>query len=446
MKSIRKRLLANLLLIFSIAWLLVTIATYFEARHEIEELFDAQLSQFATLVSELSGNNINADNINSLVLKRSQYGHRYERHISFQLWRHGKLLMRSESAPETRISNTLGFSDTFINATAWRVFYMLTDNGIDVYAAEDYKARNEIASDITRDSLYPLLLALPILAISIWFVAGRGLSPLHKLSDEVSKRGADELSVIDSKPVVEELLPLTLSINSLFERLRHAIDRERQFTADAAHELRTPLAGMKAQAQVAMRSSDPVERQQALKKVLTAIDNGAHLIEQMLTLARLDPAHQEVELLPTRFEEIAEQVLSELGSLIVEKNIQLQLSAGDGLPPVSSYPGSMSILLRNLVDNAIRYTPEAGSIDVSLINKNGITLKVCDTGPGVSKDEMNKIYNRFYRPAGHDEYGSGLGLSIVQRIADLHNAKVSFSDNKPTGLCVEVEFPTTTNS
>lgn len=264
---------------------------------------------------------------------------------------------------------------------------------------------------------------------------------MHKLSGEVSKRSADELSPIDSKPVVDELRPLTSSINSLFKRLRSAIDRERRFTADAAHELRTPLAGMKVQIQVAMRSADARERQQALQKVLTATNNGAHLVEQMLTLARLDPAHQEIEMQPTRLDEIAEQVLSELASLAVEKNIQLQLSVDEALPEINSYPGSMSILIRNLVDNAIRYTPEGGSISVSLLYADQITIKVCDTGPGISEDEMEKIFHRFYRPAGHDEYGCGLGLSIVQRIADLHKARIILSKNEPTGLCAEIRLP-----
>jgi len=442
MASIRKRLLINLIALYAVSWLAAIGATYREAHHEIEELFDAALAQEAGIIAELTLEDIENKAVEGAQLTRAMYGHKYERKISFQIWRGDRLLLRSQSAPPARLSSQLGFTDEQISDNSWRVFGMHAgENRYTIYTAERYAVRDELISHITRDTLFPLLWALPLLALFIWFGIGGGLAPLKRIAGQVARRSPQQLSPVDTERVPEEIAPLTASLNDLLQRLQAAFEKERRFTSDAAHELRTPLASIKTQAQVALRAADIDERKQALRRIIQGVDRSTHLVEQMLTLARLEPDASGEEFRPVALASMAETVVAELAPVAMDNGVELSFTSAcpdEHGCQVKGYAPGLTVLLSNLVDNAIRHTPQGGQVEVSLLSQDECyMLAVSDTGPGIPEHERLRVFDRFYRPPGQDSYGCGLGLAIVQRIAQLHQAEVEIHD-RPAGSGTQV--------
>jgi two-component system sensor histidine kinase QseC len=441
--SIRKRLLANLLSLFLFSWLAVAGYTYYEATHEIEELFDAQLAQTAGMIAELTLNKIEKKEIDSTALAKAVYGHKYERKVSFQIWENDILLLHSQSAPHERLSSQTGFSDRPIGQTVWRIFGMQHEgSNYTIYAAEDHEVREEMVSFIALGALLPLLWALPLLGVFIWLGVGRGLLPLQRVAHEVAERTPQQLTPIDSQGVPDEITPLTTSLNALLRKLREAFDLEKRFTADASHELRTPLAAIRTQAQVALRAKDADERNKALQNILTGIDRSSHLVEQMLTLARLEPEALSEDFKPVELATLAEEVIADLVPLASSRSIELSLL--DNCPGcrVDGFRPGLAIMLRNLIDNAIRYTPDHGNVEISLFQDNGrCCLAVTDTGLGIPEEERERVFDRFYRQEGRNGYGCGLGLSIVRRIVHLQQAEITLADNpEGKGLRITIRF------
>lgn len=447
MISIRQRLLRNVMLMFVVSWLGVIVVTFIESRHEIEEIFDAQLSQAAGIISDLSLEHLERGEVKYIKLPKDVFGHHYERNISFQVWRGDELVLHSQSAPETRLSTTPGFSDVDIMGYPWRVFMLHTVGGrYTLYAAERYVVRNELITEITRGALYPLLVALPLVALFIWISIGRGLNPLKQLASEVEQRTPQTLMPLDPGVVPKEVSALTLALNALLQRLQEAFERETRFTADAAHELRTPLAGIKTHTQVAMRSTNDKERQAALENILIGVNRSTRLIEQLLTLARLEPEAFTQGFVPVDLSKLVSETLTDISARAADKHIKLSFVDDCLQSPVcyvSAYAPGISILLRNLIDNALRHTPEAGSIEVRLLRAaSQVELTVTDSGPGIPAEARARVFDRFYRRNSGDGQGSGLGLSIVQRIAQLHQAELRLEEAPSrSGLRVCVIFP-----
>jgi len=447
MPSIRKRLLFNLLTFFLLSWLIIAGFTYSQAKHEIEELFDAQLAQTAGMIAELAVNKVEKKEINSTALVKAIYGHKYERKVSFQIWKGDQLLLHSQSAPHSKLSLSLGFSDKSINGIAWRVFGMQhSQSNYMIYAGENYGVRNEMIFYVTQSVLLPLLWELPLLAILIWLCIGQGLRSLQRVALEVARKTPQQLMPIESKNVPDEIIPLTTSLNDLLYRLNQAFELEKRFTADASHELRTPLAGIRTQSQVALRSIDPEEQKKALLNIIQGVDRSSHLVDQMLILARLEPESSNKNFATVDMLILSENIISDLFPLAKEKQIELSLidqTTTTAQHSVKGYEPGLAILLRNLIDNAIRYTPSNGHVELAIFTKNSnCCLTISDSGPGIPEDKRERIFDRFYRQDNHDGYGCGLGLSITQRIADIHHAKISLAaglDGK--GLCVTILFP-----
>ncbi|MFC1601970.1 ATP-binding protein [Pseudomonadota bacterium] len=449
MSSIRKRLLFNLLTIFLFTWLTIAGITYYEATHEIEELFDAQLAQTTGMIAELTLNKIEKKEIDSATLTKAVYGHKYERKVSFQIWADGQLLLHSQSAPHDKLSTSPGFSDKPIEGTTWRVFGMQHDqSNYTIFAAENYEVRNEMVTYIAQSVLLPLLWALPLLGVFIWLGIGQGLRPLQRVAQEVAEKNPQQLKPIESENVPDEVIPLTTSLNDLLQRLHQAFELEKRFTADASHELRTPLAGIRTQTQVALRSTDPEEQKKALLNIVQGVDQSSHLVDQMLTLARLEPDTLNKNFSTVDMLILAENVIADLVPLATEQQIELSLTditTTTQQRSIKGYEPGLAILLRNLIDNAIRYTPNGGTVELTVFTENNnCNLAVTDSGPGIPKDERERIFDRFYRQENHNNYGCGLGLSIVQRIADLHNAEIRLADGPNNrGLSVTLVFPHT---
>jgi len=447
MSSIRKHLLFNLLTLILFSWLAIAGFTYFQAKHEIEEIFDAQLAQTAGMIAKLTSDKIKKKEVDSTQLAKAVYGHKYERKVSFQIWEGDQLLLHSQSAPHNKLSPNLGFSDKLIKGTTWRIFGMQQQlSNYTVYAAENYEVRDEMITYIAQGVLIPLLWALPLLGTLIWLGIGQGLLPLKRVALEVAQKNPQQLKPIDNKNIPDEVIPLTTSLNGLLHRLDQAFELEKRFTADASHELRTPLAAIRTQTQVALRSTDPEEQKKALLNIIEGVDRSSHLVDQMLTLARLEPDSCNKNFNTVDMLILSENIIADLVPLATEQQIELSLTnktATTEARSIKGYEPGLAILLRNLIDNAIRYTPNGGRVELTIFTeKNNCSLTITDSGPGIPKDERERIFDRFYRQENHDNYGCGLGLSIVQRIVDLHQAEIRLAEGfNNKGLSITLLFP-----
>ncbi|MBA3902628.1 MAG: two-component sensor histidine kinase [Rhodocyclaceae bacterium] len=438
--SLRRRLLVLLSGTVLLAWTATALFSYFDARHEIGEMLDAQLAQSAGLVAAQLEHEIEDETGGTVPRQYKQ-----ERKIAFQVWdRSDALLLRSASAPETRLSERdEGYADAVIDGKRWRIFSRRDESGrYVVQVGERYELRDELAESVAGHLMHPLAVALPVLALLIWFAVGAGLAPLGRLAAEVGRRAPDNLAPLEESRTPREVRPLLGALNTLFARLRALLEQERRFTADAAHELRTPLAAVKTQAQVALGAVDAEERARALAHVVTGTDRAAHLVEQLLMLARLDPQTALAQARPASLRDLAAECVAAQAPAAAQKNVGVGLAAeDDGL--IAGDSTLLAVLLRNLVDNAVRYSPAGGEIEVSIGREDGtVVLRVTDNGPGIPEAERSRVFERFYRVLGSGEEGSGLGLSIVKRIADLHRASIALAAGPGgRGLKMSVAFP-----
>lgn len=466
--SIRRRLLANLIITIAFVSLVTLILSYRDARHEVQELFDAQLAQSgrvlqALLLPELLvGRSENLQNLldrfvplpeGEVILNDDgthNLGHEYERKLAFQVWGRDKtLLLRSSAAPTEALSlralvpENRGYTDEIVGAYDWRVFSLWDESETFlIQVGERYDVRNELIARISRQLMTPSFVSLPFLGLMIWVGIGRGLRPVQQVAEEVTRRDPEYLEPMEVGPVPSEIRPLVFSLNKLFDRLKNALETERRFTDDAAHELRTPLAALKAQAQVSLRATEDDERQQALHNVINSVDRATHVVEQMLTLARLDPAATSLVKEKINIHDLAADVVAQLVPAAIQKNIVIEIIGSDDAI-VFAEPVSLSILIRNLVDNAIRYTPLHGEVVLSIDDgpDDDVIISVADTGPGIDAELQTRVFDRFFRGTGNSPQGCGLGLSIVKRVADLNGMHVELKNkNEGNGLIASVYF------
>jgi len=438
--SLRRRLLFLLSGTVLAAWLATAAFTYFDAREEIGEMLDAHLAQSAGLIAAQLEHELEDEQGEKVP---RQYKH--ERKIAFQVWdRKDRLLLRSASAPASRLqSQSEGYGDATIDGKRWRIFSRWDESRhYLVQVGERYELRDELAESVASHLLHPLYFALPALALLIWLAVGAGLAPLAGVAREVGRRAPDNLAPLDEASAPREISPLIGALNALFDRLRTSLEQERRFTADAAHELRTPLAAVKTQAQVAIGATADAERTRALANVVAGTDRASRLVEQLLVLARLDPQTALPPGQTVDLQALAQQGVAESAPAAAGKGIEVGLAPG-AAAPVAGDAVLLAVLLRNLLDNAVRYTPPGGEVEVSVRPVDGgVSLTVVDNGPGIPEAERGQVFERFHRVLGSGEAGSGLGLSIVRRIADLHRAGVSLEAGPGgRGLRVEVSFP-----
>ncbi|HNQ04076.1 MAG TPA: sensor histidine kinase N-terminal domain-containing protein [Thiobacillaceae bacterium] len=432
--SLRRRLLVWLLGGLSLGWLAALVFTYFDAHHEIDELFDDQLVQVARVMLALAEE---YDDDEDLVW-RTDRGHKVEKRFVFQIWdESGRLLARSPGAPRHALAARDGFSDTHaLGSGRWRCYSLWDREGrLRVQVAENHHVREEISGHIASRLLLPASFGLPLLGVWIWFSARHSLAPLDDIAREIAARAPETLEPVTPDVAPREIRPLVLAMNSLFGRVSRTLEQERRFTADAAHELRTPLAAIVAQAQVAGRARDAAERAHALGQIATSGRRAGRLVEQLLTLARLDPAAG-LPMTPLRLDRLAADECAEHGAAALARDISLELEVEEEAM-VSGQADMLRILLRNLLDNALRHTSRGGRV---VVRVSGRGLSVADDGPGIPAQARAQVLRRFHRLAGQEVEGSGLGLSIVARVAALHRARLELEDNRP-GLVVRLEFP-----
>jgi two-component system sensor histidine kinase QseC len=441
--SLQRRLLLLALGATAAVWIATIAFTWFDARHEIDELLDAHLAQAAALLIVQT-----AGEIEEVDIEHAPMLHRQARKVAFQVWESGRTLrVHSVNAPNEPLgTREEGFGDQVVEGQRWRVFTAWNaERDMLIHVGERSRVREELASDLAEGLLRPLLFALPALGVLLWLAIRGGLHPLFALRGEVAQRAPDNLVPIDGGNAPREVRPLIDQLNRLFERIRQSLERERRFTADAAHELRTPVAAVKAQAQVARIAASEDARNHALDQVVSGADRAGRLVDQLLTLARLD-AVDIGRLAPHSLRPLAAQVLAEVAPAALARGVAVELADGPDAQ-VRCEPGLVAVLLRNLVDNAVNHAG-TGTVRIDVdASRDRAILGVIDQGPGIPPQEREKVLQRFYRLESAGEGGSGLGLSIVQRVAELHGATLRLGAGEGgKGLRVEVSFPRLPNS
>ncbi len=433
MKSIRQHLLITLLLAIVVALALAAYGTYRLARQEVDELFDYHLRQLALSVRDqrLAGN--------SEPLAADEEGFDF----IIQVWgQDGTRIYLSH--PHAQLPNRarMGFSNLDTPEGTWRVFAAQYREQV-VQVAQPLRVREQLAAAAALRTLLPFVILLPLLASVIWLVIGRGLAPLDRIAGSVRRRTPSSLEPLRSAGVPAEVLPLVESLNDLLGRLDQALAAQRAFVADAAHELRTPLTALQLQVQLTERAPSAEERTAALAELRRGLDRAAHVVRQLLTLARQDPAEAlRKPLTAVSLPDIAAQVAADHAVLAEARRIDLGVGATDRRALVSGDVDALRTLVANLLDNAIRYTPPGGRVDVAVgIDHDRPWLEVADSGPGIPLDERLRVFDRFYRRHDALEPGSGLGLAIVKAIADRHGARVELDESTLGGLAARIRFP-----
>lgn len=462
--SIRKFLLFNLLLAITITTTLTAIGNYYLDQKDIQDHLDTLMAVSALSYQALLGDDLHQrpllkiqdtletipQKIDTFYQKRflnNEHPENYMDKFNFQVWTNGgKLLLHSSTAPKIPLTSEVdGFSDKQIADQDWRVFTTYNDKaGIRTVLAERYDTRNELGHRIAQDDLYIMLLTFPLSGLLIWIIIGRGLDSLDKVAEEVANRAPSHLEPVDLQEVPEEIKPVIDELNKLFFRLKEGFEREKRFAADAAHELRTPLAALKTQAQVALHTNDIEEKNQALQKLIASVNRSTHIVQQLLTMSRLVPEAAHIDGKDdVNLSRLTREILAMLVPSAVEKQIDLEFENDKKNITIFGNPTALGILIRNLVDNAIRYCNENGQIIVRLSQSgNEVMLEVCDNGPGIPRELRSRVFERFFRVLGNKSPGSGLGLAIVQQICELHNGRVILdSPTKGTGLIVRVFLP-----
>jgi two-component system sensor histidine kinase TctE len=343
------------------------------------------------------------------------------------------------------------FRDDEINREPVRIAYVRiglpgTAAGIEppiVQVAETLGKRSRLATEIIKGVMLPQFVILPLAVLLVWLALARGIAPLNELQQRIRRRESHDLSPIDERDAPEEVSPLVRAINDLLTRLDRSIGTQKHFLADAAHQLKTPLAGLRTQAELAQREIDAGERDpQALKKSLQQIarasQRAARMVNQLLAMARAEDASQALQRQPVNLARLAAEAVRDFVPRALEKRIDLGYEGPDsgaakgqaGLS-IAGQPVLLRELIRNLVDNALQYTPEGGTVTVRAVDDpfgQVVVVQVEDSGPGIPAAERDKVFQPFYRSLGTNVDGSGLGLAIVREIAQQHDAEITLED------------------
>jgi two-component system sensor histidine kinase QseC len=444
--SLRHRLVWLLTSAVAAIWLLSALVVYQRAHDEADALLDAQLTQVAdTLLAIVAGGEVE-----HFVEELHEYRRPDPVPIAFEVWhrKHGQMQRLVTSTKHGGFESAVvpGFSEHPYQGARWR-FYSAQDADAEyqVVVGQAHASREGLAREIGLSLLIPAALALPLMALAVWLGVGRSLRPVDALAQQVGTLDAHALVPLDESPVLpNEIAPLRAALNALIRRITEAFENERRFTADAAHELRTPLAALKIQAQVAQRAQTSDSQQHALTQVVAGVDRMTHLVAQLLTLARVDPASPGSAPPPLDPAAIVATVCAELQPQAARHAQSLIVEAAEGCS-IAVTAAWLQIALRNLLDNALRYAGDGARIEVRLARSGpACTLTVADDGPGVAPDLRAKLSARFVRGEVESE-GCGLGLSIVARIATLSHATFELGDGLPRsdgghGLAATLRF------
>ena len=434
--SLRARLTGALLLAVLAFAALQAAVTYRTARAETEALFDAQMQRIALSLSGSLGAGALSDDAPAAETPAA-------REMIIQIWRaDGVMLYRSPQGRLLPPQTVIGFSDTVAGGEPYRIYALRTDTQV-VQVAQQTEARGRMAGQLALRAVLPVALLAPVLMLIVWWVVGRAIGPIERVRRQVAARRPDDLAPLPTAGLPAEVRPLVGEMNGLLTRLSAAWDALTHFSADAAHELRSPLAALRLQAQSLQRAPDDATRAIATERLLAGIDRATRLVEQLLALARQEGAGEGAELVSLDLTALARNALADAEPEAARHAIALTLDAPTAHVVLRADEAALAVLLRNLLGNALRHTPPGGQVRVGVREEASvIDLTVEDSGPGIAPDERARVQGRFYRVPGTPGHGSGLGLAIVRAIAERHGAALTL-DASPTlgGLRVMLRWP-----
>ena len=434
--SLRARLTGALLLAVLAFAALQAAVTYRTARAETEALFDAQMQRIALSLSGSLGAGALSDDAPAAETPAA-------REMIIQIWRaDGVMLYRSPQGRLLPPQTVIGFSDTVAGGEPYRIYALRTATQV-VQVAQQTEARGRMAGQLALRAVLPVALLAPVLMLIVWWVVGRAIGPIERVRRQVTARRPDDLAPLPTAGLPAEVRPLVGEMNGLLTRLSDAWDALTHFTADAAHELRSPLAALRLQAQSLQRAPDDATRAIATERLLAGIDRATRLVEQLLALARQEGAGEGAELVSLDLTALARNALADAEPEAARHAIALTLDAPTAHVVLRADEAALAVLLRNLLGNALRHTPPGGQVRVGVREEASvIDLTVEDSGPGIAPDERARVLDRFYRVPGTPGHGSGLGLAIVRAIAERHGAALTL-DASPTlgGLRVMLRWP-----
>lgn len=446
MSSIRTRLLTVLLGSTGLVWLLAVAWIYFGTQAELERVLDARLMEAARMVNSLLTDRrvevALATGGGDDAAAHFEMGQHYERQLSCQIWSlDGALVGRSEHAPEERLTDARsGFSERTVEGETWRVYTIENANlGVRVMVGDSIWVRDHLVSDVIKGLVLPAGLMLPILAGGIWASVRRGMAPLNDMAQTLSSRPATDLRPLPDEKLPSEIAPAVHALNGLFKRVAAAREREKSFTAFAAHELKTPLAGLKTQAQIALASGDGDVHANALRQISAGVDRTSRLVRQLLDLAAVEAVDQAPALTRGRPVELVQRIVAEMPA---KGNLAIAVERSGADIEACFDPAFLTMALRNLIENAVRHSPEGGKITVRVTQDGaGVDIGVEDDGPGIPESELPRVTERFFRGRDRSSAGSGLGLSIAEEAATRMGGSLRLQNRDPHGLSAVLSLP-----
>ncbi|MCA0963795.1 ATP-binding protein [Salipiger bermudensis] len=447
MSSIRGRLLAILLLATGVIWLSAALWTQISTRAQVIQVLDRRLEESARMVASLireGGLSVDQAARAARMERADADGFHLLHQLSCQIWGlDGTLISESAGAPEGRLSEAGGgFSENEVDGELWRVF-TLADPELDfrVMVGDAQAMRDQLVRNVTLGQLAPTALMLPLLAALIWLTVGRGLRPLDRLGAALSNRPASDLGPLEEAPAPRELRPMIAALNGLLRRVDAARERERSFTAFAAHELKTPLAGLQTQAEIARMAPDTATRTRALVQIEQGVKRTDRMVKQLLAMTAVEHPPNAASGAPQDGAALLQAVADDLAPLAGRLGVGLQVSATPGLWSTAEAT-LLQTALRNLVENALHASPQGETVSATLsLEGAGAVFEISDRGPGISEAERPHVTERFFRGAGATTSGSGLGLAIVATSAARLGGALELSPREGGGECARLILP-----
>jgi two-component system sensor histidine kinase QseC len=440
--SLRRRLLTAIVAASTVLWLaslgIVTVIAW----QETNEVFDDALEESGHMIMAATTD----WNERGLLLRPGlQSGHGRKVDMQYQIVADGRVVGRTGGAPAvpfvTHFDEQDGFAEAVINGDRWRVFVVRDDaRSVQIQVGQQQSKRFDILEELAESLWLPVLGVLLVLALVCWVLTGRVLKPLRQTAASIAAKTPQDLTQVPVAGQAREVLPIVQALNGVLGRLEAALQAERRFTADAAHELRTPLAGLHMHVQLLARQHP--ELAVPFQKLRQDIARTTGLVDSLLTLARLDPlAREQLVRQPVGLPALLERLVSAHAQEAAARGIVIAVHCE--LEHVQADPQMLDIMLRNLLDNALRYCPDGSRIEIDAAHRAGVDrIAVRDNGPGVDAASRTRLSERFFRVLGQGQQGSGLGLSIVQRIADLHGIGLTFGAGLDgRGLGVTLDLP-----
>jgi len=442
--SLKLRLTLLFLALSLTAWFAASLVAWQQTRDTLDKLFDTQQMLFAKRLLTMDLDEIRAPERMRKVPKKAKHGHLDDDALAFAIYTPDGRMVLNDGENGRDIPYHYrrdGFDNGQLNDDndEWRFLWLTAPDGkYRVVVGQEHEYRQEMALDVVRSQFTPWLVALPIMLLVLIVLLSRELRPLKKLSQTLRARTPDATDRLATQGVPIEVRPVVDALNQLFARTQAMMARERRFTSDAAHELRSPLTALKVQTEVAQLSlDDPQAQAKALTQLHAGIDRASRLVEQLLTLSRLDSLESLDDVEPLNMADLLQSVVMDSYHPAQQAGIEIRLNILDPQVTRTGQQLLLSLLVRNLLDNAVRYSPRGSRVEVTLDTHSVI---VRDNGPGIAPDALTRIGERFYRPPGQDQTGSGLGLSIVKRIAALHRMTVTLGNGQDGGFEARISW------